>query len=197
MDTHSNKNGLAYLDYLLPGGMLVLSYLLLYYLPQDESWKFWIVFGLSVLVFCVGYFGFLRALPEPETQTGSVIRNVILTILGTGMFLFGLHYVYIDNGSSRSLAAATLLLIESMVMCGAVSSGDQGIGKLQGVLFKVLIVGMTLAGIWFFVQEIISETETGYGRIEVATMLWIAAAAWWYSLPGSAESKGKKKKKQK
>ena len=197
MDKDSNKNELGYWDYFLPGGMLFLSYLLLYYLPQDESWKFWIVFGLSVVVFCVGYFGFLGTLPEPKTQTGSVIRNVILTVLGVGMFLFGLYYVYIDNGSSRSLAAATLFLIESMVMCGAVSSGNQGTGKMQGVLFKVLIVGMTVAGIWFFVQEIISETETGYGRVEVATMLWIAAAAWWYSLPGSGESKNYKKKKHK
>ena len=195
MDKQSNKNELGYWNYLLPGGMLVLSYLLLYFLPQDESWKFWIVFAVSVVVFCVGYFGFLGTLPEPETQTGSVIRNVILTVLGMGLFLFGLHYVYIDNGSTRSLAAATLLLIESMVMCGAVS-GDQGIGKMQGVFFKVLIVGMTLAGIWLFVQEIISETETGYGRIETATMLWVAAAAWWYSLPGSGESKGKERRKK-
>ena len=195
MDKQSNKNELGCWNYLLPGGMLVLSYLLLYFLPQDESWKFWIVFAVSVVVFCVGYFGFLGTLPEPETQTGSVIRNVILTILGMGLFLFGLHYVYIDNGSTRSLAAATLLLIESMVMCGAVS-GDQGIGKMQGVFFKVLIVGMTLAGIWLFVQEIISETEPGYGRIEAATMLWVAAAAWWYSLPVSGESKGKKRRKK-
>ena len=195
MDKQSNKNELGYWNYLLPGGMLVLSYLLLYFLPQDESWKFWIVFVVSVVVFCVGYFGFLGTLPEPETQTGSVIRNVILTVLGMGLFLFGLHYVYIDNGSTRSLAAATLLLIESMVMCGAVS-GDQGIGKMQGVFFKALIVGMTLAGIWLFAQEIISETETGYGRIETATMLWVAAAAWWYSLPGSGESKGKKRRKK-
>ena len=76
-----------------------------------------------------------------------------------------------------------MLLIESMVMCGAVSSSNTGTGQLPRALFWVLIVGMAVAGVWFFVQEITAETQDGYGRVEVATMLWIAAGAWWYSMP--------------
>lgn len=101
---------------------------------------------------------------------------------------FGLHYVYIDNGSIKSLAAVTLLLIESMVMCGAVSSSDTGTGQLPRALFWVLIVGMAVAGVCFFVQEITAETQDSYGRVEVATMLWIAAGAWWYSMPVDLDS---------
>ncbi|MBR6861118.1 MAG: hypothetical protein IKM73_07345, partial [Acidaminococcaceae bacterium] len=183
MDQQIDKKERDIWEYIIPGGLLFLSYVLLYYLPQAESWKFWVVFVISVFVFCVGYFRLLESLPKATSQTGSAIKTLIPMILGMGMFIFGLHYVYIDNGSIKSLAAVTLLLIESMVMCGAVSSSNTGTGQLPRALFWVLIVGMAVAGVWFFVQEITAETQDGYGRVEVATMLWIAAGAWWYSMP--------------
>ena len=164
MDQQIDKKERDIWEYIIPGGLLFLSYVLLYYLPQAESWKFWVVFVISVFVFCVGYFRLLESLPKATSQTGSAIKTLIPMILGMGMFIFGLHYVYIDNGSIKSLAAVTLLLIESMVMCGAVSSSDTGTGQLPRALFWVLIVGMAVAGIWFFVQEITAETQDSYGR---------------------------------
>lgn len=188
MDQQIDKKERDIWEYIIPGGLLFLSYVLLYYLPQAESWKFWVVFVISVFVFCVGYFRLLESLPKATSKTGSAIKTLIPMILGMGMFIFGLHYVYIDNGSIKSLAAVTLLLIESMVICGAVNSSDTGTGQLPRALFWVLIVGMAVAGLWFFVQEITAETQDGYGRVEVATMLWIAAGAWWYSMPVDLDS---------
>lgn len=191
-----NNNNLDIWEYLIPGGLLFLSYWILYFLPERESWKFWTAFAVSVFLFCVGYFVLLESLPKAKSKTGSVIRNLILMFFGMGMFFAGLYYVYIDNGGLRSIAAATLLLIESMVMCGAVSSNTLEAGQLPRSLFWVIIIGMAAAGIWFFVQEITSETQESYGRIEVATMLWIAAAAWWYSMPTAVDSKDYKRKKK-
>ena len=196
MDQHNNKNNLVIWEYLIPGGLLFLSYWLLNFLPQYESWKFWVVFVISVFLFCVGYFVLLESLPQEKSQTGLVTRNLILMVFGMGMFFFGLYYVYIDNGGTRSLAAATLLLIESLVMCGAVGSSVTETSQLPRTLFWVIIIGMAVAGIWFFVQEITSETQESYGRIEVATLLWIAAAAWWQSLPVVEDSKDYKRKKK-
>ena len=68
--------------------------------------------------------------------------------------------------------------------------------QLPRTLFWVIIIGMAAAGIWFFVQEIISEAQESYGRIEVATLLWIAAAAWWQSMPVVEDSKDYKRKKK-
>ena len=196
MDQQNIKNNFDIWDYLIPGGLLFLSYWVLFFLPQHESWKFWVAFAVSALLFCVGYFRLLQSMPKTTSQTGSVIRALIMMILGIGMFFFGLKYVYIDNGSMKSLAAATLLLIESMVICGAVNSSDTETGQLPRALFWVFIVGMAVAGLWFFVQEITSETQDSYGRIEVATLLWIAAAAWWYSLPVTVDSKNNIRKKK-
>jgi len=189
MDQQNNKDNLAIWDYLIPGGLLFLSYWMLFFLPQQESWKFWIAFAVSVFLFCVGYFRLLETMPEATSKTGSAIRNAILMILGLGMFLFSLRYVYLDGASMKSLAAATLLLIESMVICGAVSSGDTQTSQLPRALFWVIIVGMAAAGLWFFVQEITGETQDSYGRVGVATLLWIAAGAWWYSMPVAVDSK--------
>lgn len=197
MDQQNNKDNLAIWDYLIPGGLLFLSYWMLFFLPQQESWKFWIAFAVSVFLFCVGYFRLLETMPKTTSQTGSAIRNLILMILGMGMFLFSLRYVYLDNGSMKSLAAATLLLIESMVLCGAVSSSDTQTSQLPRALFWVIIVGMAVAGLWFFVQEITGETQDSYGRVEVATMLWIAAGAWWYSMPVALDSKNNDIRKKK
>lgn len=197
MDQQNNNNNLGLWDYLIPGGLLFLSYWMLFFLPQQESWKFWIAFAVSVFLFCVGYFRLLETMPKTTSQTGSAIRNLILMILGMGMFLFSLRYVYLDNGSMKSLAAATLLLIESMVLCGAVSSSDTQTSQLPRALFWVIIVGMAVAGLWFFVQEITGETQDSYGRVEVATMLWIAAGAWWYSMPVALDSKNNNIRKKK
>lgn len=196
MDQQNNNNNSDIWDYLIPGGLLFLSYWLLYFLPEHESWKFWVAFVVSVFLFCVGYFVLLESLPKAKSQTGSVVRNLILMIFGMGMFFAGLYYVYIDNGGIRSMAAVTLLLIESMVMCGAVSSSVTETSRLPRALFWVLIIGMAVAGVWFFVQEITSETQESYGRVEVATMLWIAAAAWWYSMPAAVDSKDNIRKKK-
>jgi hypothetical protein len=82
-------------------------------------------------------------------------------------------------------------------MCGAVSSGDTQTSQLPRALFWVIIVGMAVAGLWFFVQEITGETQDSYGRVEVATMLWIAAGAWWYSMPVALDSKNNNIRKKK
>ena len=113
MDQQIDKKERDIWEYIIPGGLLFLSYVLLYYLPQAESWKFWVVFVISVFVFCVGYFRLLESLPKATSQTGSAIKTLIPMILGMGMFIFGLHYVYIDNGSIKSLAKAWSCAVRS------------------------------------------------------------------------------------
>lgn len=196
MDKKTNKDNFEFWDILLPGGLLFLSYLVLFLLPQQESWKFWIAFAVSAFLFCIGYFPLIALLPEPESKTGSVIKSLLLMALGMGAFFFCLYYVYIENGSSRSLAAATLLLIESIVMCSLAGGGPVDTSRLPKILFWVIIIGMAAVGCWFIVREFTCEAQEGYGGVEVAGMLWIAALSWWMSLPISGDSKIYKRKKK-
>lgn len=184
MNKLNNTENPGFWDYMIPGGLLLISYIFIYSLPQELTLKGWIVFGLSVFLFCVGYFGFLTTLPEPKTLTGAIIRRLVLVTVAILMFLIGLYYVYIDNGSEKSLAIAVLFLIEGIVMSGFGDNNNSGIllqNKLMNYVYLALIAGMAIAGCWFFYLECFSEAVDSKGRVEVATMLWIAAGALWKS----------------
>lgn len=184
MDKHNNVKEQGIIDYLIPGGLLALSYIILFYLPYELTMKGWIVFGVSAFLFCLGYFGLLQTVPAPKSVTDAMERKLIMTTLAIVIFAFGLYYVYADNGSEKSMAIAVLFLIECIVMCGF-GSGDKGDDLLSPKMLKslnhVLIAVMIIAGIWFFAQEIIGEAEGSKGYVEVATMLWVGAGALWYS----------------
>ena len=184
MDKQNDIKMTGFFDYLKPLGLLTLSYVLLFYLPYELTIKGWIVFGVSVFLFCLGYFGLIQTIPEPKSAAGTMVRKVIMTTLAVAMFAFGLYYVYMDNGSEKSVAIAILLLIECIVMWGFGSSdkgGDLLSPEMIKYFYPALMAVMILAGIWFFAQEIIDESEGSSGRVEVATILWVAAGTLWYS----------------
>ena len=166
---------------LMPGGLLVVSYLLLYYLPQETTLRFWMIFIVSVLMFCFGYFWFLGELPVPKTKSGRILFRGLLFAVAAGMFVFGLYRVYIDNGSYPSLAVCTLMLIEALVMITPGVSDEAGMNPVEiekrNWYLRAIVAFMAVVGFWFFWKEISSDTTDNVGRIEVATMLWIAAAA--------------------
>jgi hypothetical protein len=190
MDKQNDIKKPGFFDYLMPLGLLTLSYVLLCYLPCELTIKGWIVFGVSAFLFCLGYFGLIQIIPEPKSATGAVVRKLIMTTLAVAMFAFGLYYVYRDHGSEKSVVIAILLLIQCVVMCGFGSSDkcDELLSpKLMKFLNYVLMAAMIVAGIWFFAQEIIDEAGGSSGRVEVAAILWGAAGTLWYSRHGSDE----------
>ena len=191
MNRINNTKDPGFWDYMIPGGLLFLSYMVLFYLPQELTLKGWIVFGISVFLFCVGYFGVLQTLPEPESPTQAIVRQIIRITVGVAMFIGGVYYIYIDSGSDKSMAVAVLLLIEAIVMCGF-GSESKGVSPLRSQIMKhvymVLIVVMAMAGCWFFYQELVSDAADGKGRVETATILWVAAGALWHSRRDLTES---------
>jgi hypothetical protein len=178
---HNNKNDVDSWNLLMPGGLLVVSYLLLYYLPQDTTLRFWMIFIVSVFMFCIGFFWFLAELPVPESKSGKGLLQGLLYAVAAGMFVFGLYRVYVDNGSYPSLAVCTLLLIEALVVITSGVSDKVGMNPVEiekrNRYLWAIVAAMAVIGFWFFWKEISSDTTDNVGRIEVATMLWIAAAA--------------------
>ena len=80
MEKQNTAETSGFWNYLMPCGALILSYMLLFYLPEEFSWKTWIIFGTSVFMFCIGYFKLLMALPEPKSSAGAIARQLVLTI---------------------------------------------------------------------------------------------------------------------
>ena len=111
MDKQNNIKTPGFWDCLMPGGALLLSYMLLFYLPEEFGWKGWLIIGISAFLFCIGYYGLLSSLPEPETPAGALARRLALVTSGVAIFLGGIYYVYSSDGSEKSIAIATLALI--------------------------------------------------------------------------------------
>lgn len=184
MEKRNTEETSGFRDYLMPCGALILSYMLLFYLPEAFSWKSWIIFGTSVFMFCIGYFNLMKALPKPKSSAGAIARQLVLSTTGVSLFIGGIYCVYSDGGSEKSMAIAILCLIEGMVMCGLSGTEDKSDPSQNAIrrkFYRVLIVFMIVGGCWLFYQEIVREEAAGRGYIETATMLWIAAASLWHS----------------
>ena len=165
---------------LIPVGIIVVSDLLLYYLPQETTWKFWAVFVASVFLFIIGYCGLLEIIPKPKNGSSGTFSRFITNAVAAVMFAVGLYYVYIDNGSYPSMAACTLLLIESLLVfnSGVTETGMTESEAVSRNRYVIAIVAlMALLGFWFLFKEIVSDTADNVGRIEAATMLWVGAIA--------------------
>jgi|GEM_PF-2071840 len=175
-EDNNNENIMS--DILLSGGILTLSYSILYYFPDELSFKFWICLGVSAFLFCIGFFWLVASIPEPKGKAGAMLFKVVFVIGALGPFLLSVLYVYYDNGSDRSLGIATLMLIESIVVFGVSQNYNEAcqISAEQEKLFiRVFAVIMIIIGGKLFWQEIMGEPD-GNGRIETATMLFISAA---------------------
>ena len=184
MDKQNNIKTPGFWDCLIPGGTLLLSYMLLFYLPEEFGWKGWLIIGISAFLFCIGYYGLLKSLPEPEAPSGALARRLALVTFGVAIFLGGIYYVYSSDGSEKSIAIATLALIEGLVICGLSGSEDNNNPSQNSILRKyylLLIVGLAAAGCWFCYWEFVSEAAESRGYIEAATMLWITAGTLWVS----------------
>ena len=181
MNEKNSKNEVDFWNLLIPGGLLIVSYLLLYYLPQDTTWRFWALFVVSVFMFCIGFFWFLEEVPVPKSKSGAILLQALMFAVAAGMFVFGLYCVYIDNGSYRSLAICTLMLIEALVVFTSGVSDKSGMSPVdiekRNIYVRAIVASMAIIGFWFFWKDIVSDTAENVGRIEVATMLWIAASA--------------------
>jgi hypothetical protein len=180
MAEENSKKGPDFWSLLIACGILVVSYLVLYYLPQDTTWKFWAIFVASIFLFCIGYFGLIDVFPNSKNGSSSTLFRCITSAFAAGMFAVGLYYVYIANGSYPSLAVCTLLLIEGVTIFSSAFSETgmtQAEAENRNMCILAVVVLMALLGFVFFFKEILSETTDNVGRIETATMLWIGAAA--------------------
>ena len=181
MDVQDSKKVVEFWNLAIPGGLLFVSYLLLYFLPENETWHFWVLFITSVFLFCVGYFRLLAALPEPKDKRREVLLHRIMYVVAVVLLIFGLYFVYTDIGSDRSLAICTLLLIEGLVVFIGNMPGEAGMTlaemKKRNRIVLAVTVFMAGIGFWLFCKEIAGDAADNVGRIETATMLWIAALA--------------------
>jgi|GEM_PF-3327079 len=97
--------------------LLILSYAILVFLPQELGILSYIILGISIFLFIVGYFRMATSLDLTE-KLGYKAGYSLNIILGMLAFAIGAAYLYFDCGSGRSMTVAFILLMEGIIFWG-------------------------------------------------------------------------------
>ena len=109
---------------------LITSYGILFLLPQKIDVFFYLIFGISAFLFCIGFFRLGFTFHAPAGANGILIAGLFYVIIGALINAAALYEICRDQGSGRSITIATLLLIEALVLF-AMAAGRSSTPKPQ------------------------------------------------------------------
>ena len=158
---------------------LLASYGLIFMLPQKLNIFFWIVFGISAFLFCIGFFRMGTVIDRCKTKKVKRSSEILLIASGIVLNCSGVLAIWNDQSIERGICIATLLLIEAIVMysvvaCRAVTLRFQWFISL---IFRVAAVPMVVGGIAAIVHSIISSFSGT--NIAIGVFLLIESIMFW------------------
>ena len=161
---------------------LAVSYGILFLLPQKIDFFFYLIFGVSAFLFCIGFFRLGFSFDAPAGSKGELVAGLFYTGFGMVLNAAGLYGICQDHGSGRSITIATLLLIEALVLFAMAGSSPKtpGTQRLSAIVFRAAAVLLVVLGIAFALWKRISVSS-----VIVATMLLIESICLWRMGGGS------------
>ena len=177
MNSDKEKTVSAAAERAIDIGCLALSYGILFFLPGETGFLFWLLFGVSAFLFCIGFFRIGFTFEEPAGRKGIILSGILFVLAGAVMNFTGLYAVYTGRGSGKSIAVATLLLIEALVLYAMAGSKAEAPGTKWTVsfVFRAAAVLMAAAGIVFMIRDHFEESS-----VFLAVMLIIEAICFWF-----------------
>ena len=176
MNTTDEKESSAAKEIWLDITCLAASNGILFLLPDKTDFFFYLLFGISAFLFCIGFFRLGFVIRMPAGPKGSLIAGLAFAILGTVVNLIGLYVLYQDNGSGRSITIATLLVIEALLFFSIAGSRAEKPGTQWKIslVFRIAAVFMVIGGAAFVIKDHLSMTS-----VILAAMLVIEAICLW------------------
>lgn len=140
---------------------LAASYGVLFLLPEKISIVFYLIFGVSAFLFCIGFFRLGLSFDPPSHSGGVIIAGLLYAVFGVLINVAGLYTVFQDHGSARSIVTAILLMIEALVLFSMAGSGFKtpGYQSLTAILFRVIAVLLILFAIVFVIWRRFMDTS--------------------------------------
>ena len=138
---------------------LLASYGLIFILPQKLNILFWIIFGISAFLFCIGFFRMGTVIDRCKAKKVKRSSEILLIASGIVLNCSGVLAIWNDQSIERGICIATLLLIEAIVMYSAAASRAVTL-RLQWIIsliFRIAAVPMAIGGIAAIVHSIISS----------------------------------------
>lgn len=173
-------------DWVINALILLLSYLVLFWMPSVSEIVGYILLGISAFLFCIGYFRLIAVLPVPASQRTAIVWEKTATILGLMTILLSGWLVFCNGGSVGSIIAGTLLLIESLVVIDhsfTSAEEENGGGDLaarekhnrqQGFFLHFAAVMMVGFGVWSAIRN-----HWNGPSVAMFTLMVIAALVVW------------------
>ena len=167
---------------------LVASFGILHLLPQNTDVVFYLLFGISVFLFCIGFFRLLATFSEPTSPEGARLVGLIFMVAGAAVNTCGLYCVYSGNGTGRSIAIATLMLIEALVFYGMAGGlvETPEIKRMISIGYRIVAILLIAAGLYFVIRDHFSTR-----MVILGTMLLIEAICLWNIKFETTRFKGK------
>jgi len=179
---NEEKKAIDLRELLIDAGCLVLSYVLLFLLPQDTGILFWLMLFIAAFLFCVGFFrlGFIADLPD--TRKAGILSSAGFALYGAAANALGIWRLIAEQGSGRSICIAAFMLIQAGLLYGMAGSQARSPRALWiiSILFRAAAVICAAAGILYLILSDFSE-----GSAAVLGMLMIEAVYLWFMGSGN------------
>ena len=166
---------------------LIASLGLLYLLPHRISILFYLLLGISVFLFCIGFFRLIATIDEPSIPETAYLAGLTFVVGGMAVNACGIYGVYSGQGSGRSIMTGTVTLIEALVlysMAGGLIK-SLAVKRVVTVMYRIAAVLLIALGIALIMKEQFSERTVILGM-----MLFIEAVCLWKIRFEKAQFKG-------
>jgi len=176
MNKDAEKRQSTTIERIIDIACLIASNGILFLLPQKIDFWFYLLFGISAFLFCVGFFRLGFTFNRPAGQKGTILIGILFIVLGIAVNTLAISGIYREGGSGRSITIATLLLIEALLFFAIAGSSAETPGSQWkiSVVFRATAVIIVILGIVLTVKAGFNEKS-----IITGTMLLIEAIALW------------------
>ncbi len=182
MDSNGEMKTSVYKERVFDILCLAASYGILFLLPQKVGWLFYLIFGVSAFLFCIGFFRLGLSFDAPSDLKGERIAVSSQAVTGVLLNAAGIYLIARDQGSGRSIMIATLLLIEALVLYSMAGSGVKtpGYQILSAAVFRAAAVLLVISGAVYAVVKHLDEAA-----VIIAALLLIESICLWKMGGGS------------
>lgn len=158
---------------------LLASYALIFMLPQRMRILFWIIFGISAFLFCIGFFRMGAVIDRCKSKKVKRLSGILLIASGIVLNCSGVFTIWKNQSIERGICIATLLLIEAIIMYSAAASRAVTLRFqwLISLIFRVVAVLLAVGGIAAIVHSIISSFSGT--NIAIGVFMLIESIVFW------------------
>ncbi len=152
---------------------------LIFMLPQRMSILFWITFGISAFLFCIGFFRMGTVIDRCKAKKVKRLSGILLIASGIVLNCSGVFAIWKTQSIERGICIATLLLIEAIVTYSAAASRAVTL-RFQWIIsliFRAAAVPLAVGGIAAIVHSIISSFSGT--NIAIGVFMLIESIVFW------------------